>query len=294
MRTAFSLVVLSGLSLIPLQRASAHLFTDDQGRTVEAEVVGLRGANVVLATQGVRGQWPVARLAPPDQAYVKEWQATSTAVKRVVVQMNERDGIGEKGAFKTETSASPGPPKDLPLAPQTDSKAAYKHYDLQVTNPAGVDASRLHVDYVLYVIQPDGGVGTNAGGQALDTLPAGKTATLKTEAATARSTKTSKLKLSVSSNSVSTTEKTSRSRERFGGGWVRVTGADGSMIGEAKQLTSELAKLDPPWVGTDPKSASDAPMLKSLNGLLELLKNLPKPPGGKEKEAPPLPFPPKF
>ncbi len=294
MKPAVLPTMLLALGLAAFQSASAHLFTDDQGRQVEAELVGLRGPNVVLATQGVRGQWPVARLAAPDQAYVKQWQAGSTVVKRVVVQMNERDGMGEKGTFKSETSDRPGLPKDLPFAPQIDSKETYKHYDLQITNPAGVDASHLHVDYVLYVIQPDGSVGTNAGTQALDILPAGKTTTLKTEAATAKSTKTSKLKLAVSSNSISTTEKISRSRERFGGGWVRVTGADGGIIGEAKQLTAELAKLDPPWVGTDRKDTSDVPVLKSLDGLRELLKNFPKPPETKESPSLPPGFPPKF
>jgi len=297
MKTSF--ILLATLALAPLRLVNAHLFTDDQGRKVEAELVGMRGENVVLATQGVRGQWPVFRLAPADQAYVRQWQASSAAVGRVIVQMTEHDGIGEKGTFKQETEGGPALPKDLPFAPQTESKATYKHYNLQITNPATVDASHLRVDYVLYVVQPDGSVGTNAGSQPLSNLPAGKTVALKTEGATARSTKTTKLKLSISNKSVSTTEKTSRSQERFGGGWVRVRGANGDVIGESKRLTAELAKLDPPWVGAEPKETESIPMLKSLDGLLELLKNLPKPPGpatpgGKESSLLPPGFPPKL
>ena len=66
--------------------AEPHRFTDDQGRSVEAELVGLRGPNVVLATQNVRGQWRLARLAAADQAYVRDWQRTPTAVRHVTVQ----------------------------------------------------------------------------------------------------------------------------------------------------------------------------------------------------------------
>ena len=286
-----SVVTLLGFSLGLVPRAEAHLFTDDQGRQVEADIVGMRGANVILATQGVRGQWPVTRLAAPDQAFVRQWQSTTLSVAKVKVQMIEQDGIGEKGAFKAEKEGGPARPKDLPFAPQKESKAHYKHYDLQITNPALVDANYLRVDYVLYVIQPDGTVGTNAGSQPLDQLPAGKTVRLKTEGATAWSTKTTQMKLAISSNSVSTAEKTSRSTERFGGGWVRVMGVDGSIIGESKSLSNELAKLDPPWVGTDVKN--DIPMLTSLDGLLALLKHLPQPagapPAGGGREKPVLP-----
>lgn len=165
-------------------------------------------------------------------------------------------------------------------------------------NPATVDASHLRVSYVLYVVGPDGAVGTNAACQTLDSLPAGQTASLKTESATSLSLKTTKLKLAIASNSASVGEKTSRSTERFGGGWVRVMGADGEIIGETKRLAPELAKLNPPWVGAE-EAKTDIPMLKSLDGLLELLKNLPKPPGAPSKtskESPgllPPGFPPK-
>ena len=274
--------------------AQAHLFTDDAGRTVEAELVGVRGPDVVLATQGVRGRWPVERLAAADQSFVKEWQATSTTVNRVIVQVTERDGIGEKGTFKRESDGGPSLPKDLPFGPKTATKASYKHYDLQITNPAAVDASHLRVDYVLYVIQPDGSVGTNAGTQALDNLPAGKAARLQTEGATAHSTKTTQQKVAISNNSISTAEKTSRSTERFGGAWVRVSGADGNVIGQSKQLTADLAKLDPPWAGAEPAATDNPPLLKSLDGLLELLKNLPKPPGSKSSSPPLPPGLPKF
>jgi len=48
------------INLLPL---SARLFTDDQGRTVEATLVGVRGEKVVLSRNGRAAQWPIAKLS---------------------------------------------------------------------------------------------------------------------------------------------------------------------------------------------------------------------------------------
>lgn len=295
MKTLSVLLITLATLVLHAQVGHAHLFTDDQGRQVEAEIVGLRGANVVLATQGVRGQWPVARLAPADQVYVKEWQTTNSAVKKVQVQITERDGIGERGEFKSdESKGGPALPEGLPIGPATEVKASFKHCDIIIQNPAVVDATHLKVDYVLYIVKPDGTVGNGAGTQPIANLPAGQNARLKTEGINANRTKSTKLKINISNNSVSVGEKNVRSREQFGGCWVRVRAADGTVIGESRRLTPALAKLDPPWVEADVQE--DIPVLTSLDGLKELLKKL-LPPGadkGKPPELPKLPpgFPP--
>ena len=281
--------------LLQATAAQAHLFTDDQGRQVEAELVGLRGPNVVLATQNVRGQWPLARLSPPDQAYVKEWQKTNSAVKAVQVQITERDGIGERGEFPAaESTGQPALPEGLPIAPAKETRAVYKHCDLVIQNPATVDAQHLRVAYVLYVVKPDGTVGSNAGTQTVARVPAGQGARLKTEGLNAARTKATQLKLSINSNNVSLNERNVRSREEFGGCWVRVFGADGALIGESRRISPALTKLDPPWIEADVKE--DIPVLTSLDGLKELLKKLLPPEAAKEKSPslPPLPpgFPP--
>lgn len=274
---------------------NARLFTDDQGRQVEAELVGLRGANVVLATQGVRGQWPVARLSPADQQYVSEWKASHATVAKLNVRLFERDGMGEKGAFAPEEKGGPALPKDLPIGPKTEVKVSYKHYGVEINNPAAVDALNVKADYVLYVLFADGSVGTNAGSQTVKSIPAGRSVTIKTEGITTQRTKTTQMKLSVSSNSVSVGEKTARSRDQFGGGWVRVSGVDGSRLGEARRLTPDLEKLDPPWVETPEKE--EIPVLSSLDDFKELIKRLlpAKPPGEKGSKGLPLPpgFPPR-
>lgn len=300
MKPPFLFVVTFLACLAAVAQAQAHLFTDDQGRQVEAELAGIRGKHVILATQQVRALWPLAKLSAADQDYVREWQKTSTAVQRVTVQTFERDGIGERGEFKKEKGGMPGPggdsPPKLPIGPQAETRTSYKHYELSIANPGALDASFLKVAYVMYVVQPDGRVGISPGVQNLTSLPAGKAASLTTEGVSVARTKTTQMKLQISSNSVSTREKTSRSQERFGGIWVRVSGPDGKRVGEARKLTPELEKLDPPW--EEAEVQEDLPVLNSLSDLLELVKKMlpaaPPAPGkgkAKSKDGPPGPPP---
>ncbi|MBL9142171.1 MAG: hypothetical protein JNM99_00695 [Verrucomicrobiaceae bacterium] len=295
----FACLLLTTL-VTPLARA--HLFTDDMGRTVEAEIGGVRGDHVILARSGVAGLWPTAKLSAIDQAFVREWRTTHSGIKQLQTRISERDGIGERGLF-TSSASSPAPPS-LPGV-STDTKQSFKHCVISLANPNICDATALKVDYVLYAIQPDGSVDAEAGSQSLDVLAASKGATLITEGMSLSRTKTTRMTLNVnvsrSSGSVSTGKTTTRARERFGGGWVRVHGADGSLLGEAKSMQPELQKLDPPWVGAKPVNPETIPMLPSLDGLLELVKKLPKLPGastGKiapaSDQKPPLPpgFPP--
>ena len=286
-RTFFFLSFVCPMAMLTLQ-VQAHLFTDDQGRQVEADVVGTRGENVILSSQGARGQWPVARLSAKDQAYVKEWTTSHTAVKKVGVQVFERDGIGAKGEFAKEEKAAGSPlPEKLPIGPKVETKTAYHHCDLTISNTAAVDASLLKVDYVLYTINDDGSVGANAGTQPVASLPAGKSANITTEGITALRTKTTKLKLNITRNNASVSEKTDRSKDQFGGCWVRVSGPDGTVIGEAKKLTPALEKLDPPWSEVAVKE-EEIPVLKSLEGFKELLKKVLPPGGPLRREGGPL------
>ena len=288
------------LTMLVTPVARAHLFTDDMGRTVEAEIGGVRGDHVILARSGVAGLWPIAKLSASDQAFVREWRTLHSGIKQLQTRINDRDGIGERGLFASP-AASPTAP-ELPGV-STSTKQSFKHCLISLSNPNTIDATALKVDYVLYAIQPDGSVDAEAGSQPLDVLAAAQSATLITEGMSLSRTKTTRMTLNVnvsrSSGSVSTGKTTTRASERFGGGWVRVHGADGSLLGEAKSMQPELQKLDPPWVGAKPVNPEAIPMLPSLDGLLELLKNLPKPPGASTGKAAPAsdqkpPLPPGF
>ena len=165
----------------------------------------------------------------------------------------------------------------------------YSHFEITVANPSPFDATQLKVAYVLYVVHPDGSVGISPGVQTVKSLPTGQSARLITEGVTATQTKMTKLRVSVVNESLSVKEKTERSREQAGGVWVRVSGPDGQMIGETKRFSRPLEKLNPPW--EEAEVAEDIPILPSLDGLLELLKNAlpPLPPEGSRPGLPPLP-----
>lgn len=260
---------------------------------MDAEVSGWRGENVVLTVQGVSAQWPAARLAPPDQAYVREWKTSHAGVKKIAVQVAEKDGVGRTGEFPAAQAAPAAPPLpgNLPIGPKTTTKTAYKHCEVSLHNPAATDAGFLKVEYVLYVVAPDGRVGSSAAAQAVKVLGAGQGVTLVTEAVTESRTKTTSLKLSVNDSKLFTSESTSRTREQFGGAWVRVSGPDGTLVVEAKKLSPALEKLNPPWVESAPQEG--LPVLASLGGFKELLKKLlPPAPAGQPAAPPALPGPP--
>lgn len=277
------------LALAARLPAAPRIFTDDLGRQVEAELVGLRGANVVLAAGPVRGQWPLARLSAADQAFVKAWQASNTAVKQVQVQVFEREGIGQKGAFPEEAPPGPSLPSDLPLPGGREVKADYHHCDLTIQNPSGIDANHVRVAYVLYLVKADGSVGSNAASQPVGKIAARQNARITTEGINAARTKATQFRIQLTDGNLSVDEKTVRSRDRFGGCWVRVYGADGALLGEAKRLSPELSRLDPPWVENE--VAEDIPILPSLDGLRELLEKVVPPAPGATGAKPGLPFP---
>jgi hypothetical protein len=257
--------------------AEARVFTDDQGRTVDADLRGVRGGNVGLGMGGINGQWPLNKLSKADQVYVTQWVQTHTAVKHVLVQVTEKDGVGDARELKEER-AKPGPPP--PFAPPVEVKTAHKHYEMQIQNPGTVDAVELRVAYVIYVSKPDGSVGISPGNQRIASLAAGKATRVTTEGISVEKTKSTQLKLRVSNQTAIVSERKVRSYEEFGGVWVRVLGPDGTQVAEYKKLSSDIEKLNPPWQEAEVKE--DIPVLQNLGDLLELVKKLapPVPPVG--------------
>ncbi|MEM9480577.1 MAG: hypothetical protein AAGA58_13060 [Verrucomicrobiota bacterium] len=271
---------------LPLH-GEVRTFTDDTGRTVDAELIGMRGEYAVLQVKGRAGRWPVKRLSPSDQIYVRQWQRNPPKTARVSVRIWEREGIGESGTFESQSSS--GLPKINTPIQSTEEKAKYKHYDVDLTNPADFDANKLTMAYVLYVIGPDGRVGAESDNESVPTIEAGKRVTLKTKGITYVSTKTTSLKLGIRRDgSVTGAQKTSRASERFGGAWVRVYAPDGSVVGEAKELHPELERVNPAWIGRT--EDEQVPVLASFEELLkEIKENLPKPPAGLPEKPPGFP-----
>ncbi|MEM9017396.1 MAG: hypothetical protein AAGC68_10300, partial [Verrucomicrobiota bacterium] len=118
-RFALSLVLIA--SAVTLE---ARLFTDDRGRQVEAELLGVNGSNVVLSRGGQSAQWPISKLSEADQVYVKNWLRHSSSKPRVRVSVWEREGVSSAGGF--EESSKPGIPKTIPLLRETEEKDSYR------------------------------------------------------------------------------------------------------------------------------------------------------------------------
>ena len=124
-------------------------------------------------------------------------------------------------------------------------------------------------------MRPDGSVGISPGSERVETLAAGKAARVTTEGVSAEKTKSTRLKIGVSNRAVSVSERNVRSYEQFGGVWVKVSGPDGTQVGEYKKLSPELEKAGPPWQEEEVKE--EIPLLQNLGDLLELIKKLGRP-----------------
>ena len=265
-----------GMGLVSTQRAAAillpgieqavepHVFTDDTGHKVEALPVGVRGDYVILEAQGRRGQFPVDHLKKEDERFVSQWQENTVSVAKVNVAITRLNGLGDSGTF------DPVDEKTKQKSPNDFPNKNHKHATVQVTNPSTIDGKGLRMDYVFYVVYPDGSVGARSGSQALEPVPAFRTADLETEGLDLSSTKTAPVELKAPAIAAASTDK----QPQLVGAWVKVSNGDCRVIGQNRDFTPDFEKLDPPWAG--PVPSKEIPVLKSLDELLTIQPNLPK------------------
>ena len=270
-------------------QGGTRIFTDDQGRQIEAEMVGVRGENIVLRRNGRMAQWPVKKLSEVDQRYVSEWKnSASRNTPKIQARIWERDGIGEKGLLNQDR-LEPTLGKNIPLLKQTDEKGYFKHYDIDLHNRSAVDADNLMVSYVLYVITPQNKVIDETGREAVSKIGSNSRTTISTEGITYVRSKTKSTTFSTNIlGNLQVGSDTKRSKEKFGGAWVRVYSPNGEIVGETKQLSPQLEALDPQWTGDSGHNAIPVPAsLSQLEELLgpikEIIKNLPERPPGLPK-----------
>ncbi|MEM7699861.1 MAG: hypothetical protein AAF236_15810, partial [Verrucomicrobiota bacterium] len=136
-----------------------------------------------------------------------------------------------------------------------------------------VDASNQVVDFT--------------GSQSIEVISPRARESRETEAATLIRTKTTNMTFDVGFlGNVTTGTSTDRTKERFGGIWVRVYGKDGELLGEAKDLHDELDRLDFRFTGSTGQGFADLPLIESFDKLRSLFEALPKPPAGLPKGPP--------
>jgi hypothetical protein len=203
--------------------------------------------------------------------------------KPISISTFERDGIGETGTFNADDfrSSLPGGP---PVISSTDKKLSYKHYDIDMTNQSKKEGTDLRVEYVLYTVSASGKLIANAASANIKSIQPGKRVSVKSRGATLVRSKTKTQTIGVGAfNTVQTGSETSRSREKFGGIWVRVYKGD-KLVGERKDLESEVEKVKPAW--KSPKKGG-VPSIEEGITLPEITlkppKELPKPPKGLPK-----------
>jgi hypothetical protein len=257
--------------------AEERTFTDDQGRTIKAEPMGFRGENVVLKRNGQMIQWPVKKLSQNDQAFLAEWRTSAKANSVIQLQIWDKKGIGRKGVLNAD-KLSPYPGKNIPLLKEVEEKGDYRHYEIDVYNNSAVDEENLKVAYVLFVITPDRRVVGEKGEQLIELLGAGKRKTITTGGITYTRTKTTSTTISTGFfGRLQVGSKTDRSKETFGGAWVKVFNSDGAVIGEARDLIPQLENMNPQWdvPGTTQKPRNSLEELqKTLTGIKDALEDL--------------------
>ncbi len=209
--------------------------------------------------------------------------APAQEVLPISVRTFERDGMGGAGTFGADDRRAAAP-KGPPVISSTDQKQTYKHYDVDLTNRSRSAAKGLRMDYVIYTVSGDGRLISNSASAPVESLAAGARASLKTRGATLIRSKTTTKTVDVGpGNRVRTGSETSRSKERFGGIWVRVYAGD-KLVGEGRDLTAELEKLKPAWKAPD---RGGRPSTEAGISLPEIEIKPPRPPA-----KPPLPKPP--
>ena len=198
----------------------ARTFTDDQGRQIEAEMTGVNGANVVLNKNGRLFQWPAAKLSAADQQYVSAWKSDPATTPSVVVNVWEREGIGSAGLMDGKGGLEL--PRNIPLLKTTEEKEKYRYYDVDLSNNSQVDANKVHLKYVIYVIDASNKIVDFPGQEDVDAIPARQKETVVTKAATMIRAKTTSATFGVNPlGGLTTGSSTDRSTERFGGIWAR-------------------------------------------------------------------------
>ena len=111
----------------------ARTFTDDKGRRIEAELLGVDGINVTFNKGGQEFTLPITRFSAPDQEFIKSWAAekaapsasTPTGPKPTGPKPGanltfefpelEKDFSGKPAAFSARIPQNYDPAKPVPL-----------------------------------------------------------------------------------------------------------------------------------------------------------------------------------
>lgn len=134
--TVGMMIGLLGISLAP-----GRIFTDSQGREVDAEVlmVQVKEGTVTLSVNGSASKFPITDLSVDDQAYLKEWLARPFQPK-VKVEVATVKGQAPGEFSKREVNKE------------------YQHYIIEFTNRTVQELTHVSLKAGLYIRNRDGSI----------------------------------------------------------------------------------------------------------------------------------------
>lgn len=144
------LCVLAALALLPVTRAWAelHTFTDTQGRTLKAEIVGATDRTVKIRREdGQIFEVPSTTFVLDDRKYIEAWakeQSEKANPVRLRVQVSQ-------------TKKTVGKSSDI----TSDSKEIEAGYRIQIRNESQTAAKGLHIEYRVFKFEDRVGMNNN-------------------------------------------------------------------------------------------------------------------------------------
>lgn len=252
------------LVLIPISGwCEPRVFTDQDGRQITAEVARLSGTTVTFKINNKLIDFPVGKLSTEDQIFLQSWKPAPSqrgggdpVAKSLLIQVWEEEGAAlprGAGRFQIGPDGRPvriDPQPQVQYKPNTKTERESKHYRIDISNPTNSAALPVRIEYTLFKRDAEGNVRKERGKATSASIPAGERRSVKTNAISTsyEKTETRTTTTFYDQNGTylgSTSDRNiSRSKETFGGIWVRVF-SGGEMIKEVKKLSADVAKTDP-------------------------------------------------
>jgi len=246
------LSLLAGMSLAPAADAvppsspDLHVFTNQDGRTIKAEISSVAQDDVNLKREdGQSFKVAVTTLSKDDQSFIRQWV--------IKLAQSHNDDVLKFSASSVKTDAKPGVSADKIRLTSTWSES----YKIKVTNQTQVHWTALHLRYIIFRqagvpggIPPADYTPTHATGiVALDDLPGLQDKTVVSD-------KIDLVEVSLSPGSTYANGAPTKVADKLQGIWVRVYDESNNVLQEWAS-TKELMK-DNSWDSLWPPPPSAA------------------------------------
>jgi hypothetical protein len=204
--------LVSAADVVPASSPDLHVFTNQDGRTIKAEISSVAQDDVNLKREdGQSFKVAVTTLSKDDQSFIRQWV--------IKLAQAHNDDVLKLSAMTVRTDAKPGVSADKIRFTSTWSES----YKIKVTNQTQAHWTALHLRYIIFRqagvpggIPPADYTPTHATGiVALDDLPGLQNKTVATD-------KIDLLEVSLSPGSTYANGAPTKVADKLQGIWVRV------------------------------------------------------------------------